>query len=70
MATLGDFAGIAALAHQLKGAGGSVGYGDVTVVARSLEEDAKCPAPDLIAILTHIDHLEHLSSDMKVGLTN
>jgi HPt (histidine-containing phosphotransfer) domain-containing protein len=39
--TAGDFKELAALAHWLKGAGGTVGYDDFTAPARTLETLAK-----------------------------
>jgi HPt (histidine-containing phosphotransfer) domain-containing protein len=60
----GKFAELAALAHWLKGAGGTVGYDAFTVPARTLEGCAK--AADGSGARTALDALHGLARRMVV----
>ncbi len=59
----GDYAEIAAIAHQIKGEGGSYGFDTMTELARSLEfatsrRDASAAATLARQLLNYIDHVE------------
>ena len=62
----GELAELAALAHWLKGAGGSVGYDDLFAPAKALEEAAK--AGDAAAAAAVMAELEALGRRIQAGL--
>lgn len=59
-----DFDGLAALAHWLKGSGGTVGFDDLTEPARDLETLAKAASEDGIAVT--LQELRELSRRLVV----
>ncbi len=59
----GDYAGIASVAHRIKGEGGSYGFDTMTELARSLEvaaarRDAGAATTLARQLLSYIDHVE------------
>ncbi|MEE8286179.1 MAG: Hpt domain-containing protein, partial [Gammaproteobacteria bacterium] len=59
-----DFDGLAALAHWLKGSGGTVGFDDFTEPARNLETLAKAGSEDGVAVT--LQELRELSRRLAV----
>jgi HPt (histidine-containing phosphotransfer) domain-containing protein len=67
LAEAADLAGLARLAHQLRGTGGNVGYPEVTRVAASLEVEAQRPEPDRAAIARLVGGLEMIGKRIARG---
>src|SRR5688572_15548891 len=63
----GDLAGVARIAHQIKGAGGSHGFAQLTPVAAQLERVAKGGAP-LEAVRMAVDDLVVACGKVRSGL--
>jgi HPt (histidine-containing phosphotransfer) domain-containing protein len=59
-----DFDGLAALAHWLKGSGGTVGFDDFTEPSKNLETLAKAASEDGVAVT--IQELRELSRRLEV----
>ena len=59
-----DFEGLAALAHWLKGSGGTIGFDDFTEPARNLETLAKAGSEDGVAVT--LQELRELSRRLEV----
>jgi HPt (histidine-containing phosphotransfer) domain-containing protein len=58
VAQRGDYAELAALAHWLKGAGGSMGYDDLYEPAKALEDAARDRDPATVAgVMTRLQDL-------------
>ncbi|MEP0846777.1 MAG: Hpt domain-containing protein [Phycisphaerae bacterium] len=54
------------IAHQLKGAGGSYGYPDITRLAAAME--ASCTSPDDQQFREWLRQLEELTAAARIGL--
>lgn len=67
MAKAGDFEELAKMAHWLKGAGGTAGFGGLTEPARQLEES--CKARDVANVPSQLERLRGMAGRIEVPAT-